>query len=667
LSSPIVLGVDAGGTFTDFVCVEFKQPIAIKIHKALSTPAAPEQAILEGIRAMGLEPVMKNGDLHIIHGSTVATNAVLEAKGAKTVFVTNYGFADMLQLARQTRPQLYQLEFEAVAPPVAPELCLQTGGRLAADGSILEPLSASELRQLIAKIKAIDPDAVAINLLFSFIDDSFEKAICEAISDAGLRAFVSRSSQVLPEYREYERGIATWLNASLGPIVGRYLLALQQQLGKSSLQIIQSSGETIGATQAADSAVNLLLSGPAGGLIAVKFLADQLGLEKIISFDMGGTSTDVALLDGEISTTNEGTIAQYPIAVSMVDMHTIGAGGGSVAVIDRGGMLQVGPRSAGADPGPACYGKGGTEATVTDANLVLGRLVPEITLAGGLRLKLQLALNVIQKLADKAELTVVQVAEGIVSVANEHMAKAIRLISVNRGHDPREFVLSSFGGAGGLHVCALAEAMSMRRAIVPVHGGVFSALGMVVANRGRQFSKTLGLETSRSDESELGFEFDTLEQIGRQQLALEGLSADSLTARRTVDIRYIGQSYALNVAWTNRQQAMAAFQQLHQRRYGYIHKGAMELVTLRVSVVFENPGFALPAVGAEGSCNKPESSMVYDDAVKARVVATAALQPGEEVVGPAVISEYSSTTFVAPGWSAHRDRFGNILLEQTSP
>jgi N-methylhydantoinase A len=667
LSSPIVLGVDAGGTFTDFVCVEFKQPIAIKIHKALSTPAAPEQAILEGIRAMGLEPVMKNGDLHIIHGSTVATNAVLEAKGAKTVFVTNYGFADMLQLARQTRPQLYQLEFEAVAPPVAPELCLQTGGRLAADGSILEPLSASELRQLIAKIKAIDPDAVAINLLFSFIDDSFEKAICEAISDAGLRAFVSRSSQVLPEYREYERGIATWLNASLGPIVGRYLLALQQQLGKSSLQIIQSSGETIGATQAADSAVNLLLSGPAGGLIAVKFLADQLGMEKIISFDMGGTSTDVALLDGEISTTNEGTIAQYPIAVSMVDMHTIGAGGGSVAVIDRGGMLQVGPRSAGADPGPACYGKGGTEATVTDANLVLGRLVPEITLAGGLRLKLQLALNVIQKLADKAELTVVQVAEGIVSVANEHMAKAIRLISVNRGHDPREFVLSSFGGAGGLHVCALAEAMSMRRAIVPVHGGVFSALGMVVANRGRQFSKTLGLETSRSDESELGFEFDTLEQIGRQQLALEGLSADSLTARRTVDIRYIGQSYALNVAWTNRQQAMAAFQQLHQRRYGYIHKGAMELVTLRVSVVFENPGFALPAVGAEGSCNKPESSMVYDDAVKARVVATAALQPGEEVVGPAVISEYSSTTFVAPGWSAHRDRFGNILLEQTSP
>ena len=667
MSSPIVLGVDAGGTFTDFVCVEFKQPIAIKIHKALSTPAAPEQAILEGIRAMGLEPVMKNGDLHIIHGSTVATNAVLEAKGAKTVFVTNYGFADMLQLARQTRPQLYQLEFEAVAPPVAPELCLQTGGRLAADGSILEPLSASELRQLIAKIKAIDPDAVAINLLFSFIDDSFEKAICEAISDAGLRAFVSRSSQVLPEYREYERGIATWLNASLGPIVGRYLLALQQQLGKSSLQIIQSSGETIGATQAADSAVNLLLSGPAGGLIAVKFLADQLGLEKIISFDMGGTSTDVALLDGEISTTNEGTIAQYPIAVSMVDMHTIGAGGGSVAVIDRGGMLQVGPRSAGADPGPACYGKGGTEATVTDANLVLGRLVPEITLAGGLRLKLQLALNVIQKLADKAELTVVQVAEGIVSVANEHMAKAIRLISVNRGHDPREFVLSSFGGAGGLHVCALAEAMSMRRAIVPVHGGVFSALGMVVANRGRQFSKTLGLETSRSEESELGFEFDTLEQIGRQQLALEGLSADSLTARRTVDIRYIGQSYALNVAWTNRQQAMAAFQQMHQRRYGYIHKGAMELVTLRVSVVFENPGFALPAVGAEGSCNKPESSMVYDDAVKARVVATAALQPGEEVVGPAVISEYSSTTFVAPGWSAHRDRFGNILLEQTSP
>ena len=667
LSSPIVLGVDAGGTFTDFVCVEFKQPIAIKIHKALSTPAAPEQAILEGIRAMGLESVMKNGDLRIIHGSTVATNAVLEAKGAKTVFVTNYGFADMLQLARQTRPQLYQLEFEAVAPPVAPELCLQTGGRLAADGSVLEPLSASELRQLIAEIKAIDPDAVAINLLFSFIDDSFEKAICEAIADAGLRAFVSRSSQVLPEYKEYERGIATWLNASLGPIVGRYLRALQQQLGKSTLQIIQSSGETIDASQAEDFAVNLLLSGPAGGLIAVEYLAAQLGLEKIISFDMGGTSTDVALVDGEISTTNEGSIAQYPIAVSMVDMHSIGAGGGSIAIIDSGGMLQVGPRSAGADPGPACYGKGGTEATVTDANLVLGRLVPELALAGGLRLNLRLALTAIQNLADKTELTAVQVAEGIVSVANEHMAKAIRLISVNRGHDPREFILSSFGGAGGLHVCALAEAMSMRRAIVPVHGGVFSALGMVVANRGRQFSKTLGLETGRCDDAELGFEFDTLEQIGRQQLALEGLSADSLTARRTVDIRYIGQSYALNVAWTNRQEAMAAFQQLHRRRYGYIHRGATELVTLRVSVVFENPGFVLPAVSVESSCNKLDPLMVYDDAVKRKIVTTSSLRPGEEVVGPAVISEYSSTTFVASGWSAQRDRLGNILLEKTRP
>lgn len=667
MSSQIVLGIDAGGTFTDFVSVEFKPAIAIKIYKNLSTPAAPEQAILDGIRAMGLEAVMQRGGLHIVHGSTVATNAVLEGKVGRTVFVTNYGFADMLQLARQTRPKLYQLEFPAVAPPIEPELCFETGGRLGADGSILESLSAAELDELIVKIEAINPDAVAINLLFSFIDDSFEKEISEALGKAGLRAFISRSSQVLPEYKEYERGIATWLNASLGPIVGRYLEALQRQLGACTLQIMQSSGETIGSGKAAELAVNLLLSGPAGGLIAVKFLAGQLELERIISFDMGGTSTDVALMDGEIATTSEGKIAQYPIAVPMVDMHSIGAGGGSIACIDEGGMLQVGPRSAGADPGPACYGKGGSEATVTDANLLLGRLPPGMPLAGGLQLNLDLASRVIQKLAEKMGMTAQQLAEGIVSVANEHMARAIRLISVNRGYDPEEFVLASFGGAGGLHVCALADAMSMRRALVPVHGGVFSALGMVVANRGRQFSKTLGMESSQYDAAKLDFEFERLEQKGRRQLAQEGLDPASLTATLTADMRYVGQSYTLNVAWSNQQETTAAFHQLHQRRYGYTHQGETELVTLRVSVVSENKGFDLPNTEVDASCNNIQQSMVYEDAVKVKVVALAGLEPGTKVVGPAVILDYSATTFVAPAWSAHRDRFGNIVLESLKP
>lgn len=667
MSSQIVLGIDAGGTFTDFVSVEFKPAIAIKIYKNLSTPSAPEQAILDGIAAMGLEAAMQRGDLHIVHGSTVATNAVLEGKLGETVFVTNYGFADMLQLARQTRPKLYQLEFAAVAPPIEQELCLETGGRLGADGAMLEPLSTAELDALVTKVEAINPDAVAINLLFSFIDDSFEKSIRDALAGAGLRAFISISSQVLPEYKEYERGIATWLNASLGPIVGRYLAALQRQLGTSTLQIMQSSGETIAADKAAEAAVNLLLSGPAGGLIAVKLLAAQLQLEKVISFDMGGTSTDVALVDGEITTTNEGNIAQYPVAVPMVDMHTIGAGGGSIAGIDAGGMLQVGPRSAGADPGPACYGRGGSDATVTDANLLLGRLPPDIPLAGGLQLNLELARAAIQKLAEKTAMTAEQLAEGIVSVANEHMARAIRLISVNRGYDPEEFVLASFGGAGGLHVCALADAMAMRRAIVPVHGGVFSALGMVVANRGRLFSKTLGMASDQCDEARLDFEFEQLEQKGRWQLAAEGLEPTSLTTKRTVDMRYIGQSYSLNVEWNSRQEAAATFQQLHRRRYGYVHQGTTELVTLRVSVVSENKGFDLPETKFDAGCNSNQHTEVYDKAVQIKAIALAGLEPDTEVVGPVVISAYSATTYVAPMWSAHRDHFGNILLERLKP
>ena len=325
----MLLGVDAGGTFTDFVYVEPENPESLKIHKTLSTPAAPEQAILEGIRAMGLEALMKSGELHIIHGSTVATNAVLEGNVAKTVFVTNYGFGDMLRLARQTRPKLYALEFAAIPPPVAPELCLETGGRLGADGSVVEPLTESELSDLVEKISGIKPEAVAINLLFSFLDDSFECAIVAALKAAKLPLFVSRSSEVLAEYKEYERGIATWLNASLGPIVSSYLARLQDQIGGCSLQVMQSSGETIAADKASERAVNLLLSGPAGGLAAIRFLGKQQGQDKIISFDMGGTSTDVALVEGEITITNEGHIAQYPVGVAMVDMHTIGAGGGS--------------------------------------------------------------------------------------------------------------------------------------------------------------------------------------------------------------------------------------------------------------------------------------------------------------------------------------------------
>ena len=407
-----ILGVDAGGTFTDFVCIDAGPEASFRIYKTLSTPEAPEHAILAGIRGLGLTRKLESGDLHVIHGSTVATNAVLEGKVAKTVFITNHGFKDMLRLARQTRPALYALEFEPIQPPVSPELCLETGGRIAADGMIVDTLTEEDVSRLLAQIASLQPEAVAINLLFSFIDDVFERKLEAAIKNSDLAVFISRSSAVLPVYKEYERGIATWLNASLAPIVSKYLSLLRDQLGGCSLQIMQSSGETVAADRASDLAVNLLLSGPAGGLTAIQFLGRQIENEKLISFDMGGTSTDVALIDGKINTTTEGQIDRYPIGVPMVDMHTIGAGGGSIAFVDSGGMLKVGPQSAGADPGPACYAKGGEVATVTDANLVLGRLLVSSALAGSLTLNLAKSQSAIKALSNVLGMSIEETALG---------------------------------------------------------------------------------------------------------------------------------------------------------------------------------------------------------------------------------------------------------------
>lgn len=638
---------------------------SVSVHKTLSTPAAPELAILHGIEALGLQEEAERGGLHIIHGSTVATNAALEGKNAVTAYVTNYGFGDTLRLARQTRPSLYALEFPPRPVPVAPDYSLETGGRMSAQGEILEPLSAEELALLLDKLRELKPAAVAINLLFSFLDDTFEKTIEAAIKEAGLPVFLSRSSKVLPVYKEYERGIATWLNASLGPVVHGYLSRLQSQLSHTSIQIMQSNGETIEAAKAADAAVRLLLSGPAGGLTAMKYLGRQIGIEQIISFDMGGTSTDVALLDGEIGTTSEGYIGPYPVAVPMVDMHTIGAGGGSIAFVDSGGMLQVGPRSAGADPGPACYGLGGVEATVTDANLVLGRLVAAAKLANDLQLDVEKARNAIARIAEQIGLTIEETAAGIIGIANEHMAKAIREISVNRGFDPEEFVLASFGGAGGLHVCALAEAMQMKSAMVPSRGGVLSALGMLVANRGRQFTRTVGLPQDQIEIVALETEFQSLEDQAIEELGDQSGGSPELSCKRSVDMCYRGQSYTLNVPWLDLAGTLAQFSMLHQRRYGYALAGAIELVNICVDVQVVADALEIPGAPEQQDCNNVADSEVYGEEASVEVIPREAMRSGRKLIGPAVITEYSATTFVAPDWCAETDAFGNLRLQRT--
>ncbi|KPK40997.1 MAG: hydantoinase [Gammaproteobacteria bacterium SG8_47] len=653
--SKTLLGVDTGGTFTDFVLLDAGR---LRVHKVLSTPHAPEEAILQGLRELGLD----RGDaaLGMVHGSTVATNAVLEGKGVRTVYVTNRGLKDVLTIGRQARAALYDLQPALIPPPVPAALCLETGGRLGADGGVVEALTESDLRTLRDKVAALQPAAVAINLLFSYLDDRFERAI-EAALPEGL--FVSRSSAVLAEYREYERGVATWLNAWVGPLVQRYLARLQAALPHTRLAVMQSSGGTMSAAQAGGQAVHMLLSGPAGGLSGARAMAGCSGHQRLLSFDMGGTSTDVALIDGDLELTTEGRVGPYPVAVPMVDMHTIGAGGGSIAGVDAGGLLQVGPQSAGADPGPACYGRGGREPTVTDANLVLGRLRPDAFLGGALRLDTGAARQALARLAAGLGTDAEQAALGVVRVANEHMARALRVMSVQRGVDPRGLTLVSFGGAGGLHVCALAEELSMTTALVPLHAGVLSALGMLVAPRERQLSRTLNRALAECEGVDVEAAFAELAERGTAELVAEGVPAEQLAVERRLDLRYRGQSYCLGVPWSGLADSAQLFHDLHERRYGHQLDLPVELVTVRLAL--RGPAGSLPVNAVTASSAAPrEHAVLFGHDAPVPVYTREALAAAAAQAGPLLVTDTVATTYVAPDWLASVDVCGNLLLHR---
>lgn len=659
MTNDYFLGVDTGGTFTDFVLWHQSR---IRIHKVLSTPAAPEQAILQGIHELGLDALSVGTVLHVVHGSTVATNAILERKGVKCVFITNHGFADMLTIGRQTRRELYHLQPKPNLVPVPADLCLETGGRLNANGQTLQALSDADIAQLQKAIQRLKPQAVAINLLFSYLDDRYEKQI-EAALDKNL--FVSRSSFVLAEYKEYERGMTTWLNAYVGPLVKDYLHRLSSALPQARISVMQSSGGTIAVQQAGDQAVHMVLSGPAGGLAAAKYLGELTQSSHLLTFDMGGTSTDVALIEETLQLTNEGYIGDFPVAIPMVDMHTIGAGGGSIAFVDAGGILQVGPQSAGADPGPACYGKGGNDPTVTDANLILGRLRADAFLGGEMQLDVNAAQRTLANLAEKLQMSVPDCAQGIIAVANEHMAQALRVMSVQRGIDPRELTLLSFGGAGGLHVCALAEALDMRKAIVPIYSGVLSALGMLVAPRSRQLSHTVGQRLADCSREMIEQFYQPLVTSGMAALAAEGVDARSVQIEYTLDMRYVGQSYYLNVPWSDITGSRAAFDQLHARRYGHDLAMPVEVVNVRVGLFSEVTAPALSVVDATQR-PPPQTVSIIGINKPVAVYARETLTQNTPIDGPALITERVSTTFLAAGWHAQVDRFGNLILEKES-
>jgi N-methylhydantoinase A len=656
------LGIDTGGTFTDFV---LWRDGAFYTHKVPSTPEHPEQAILSGVGELGLDPA----GLTVVHGSTVATNAILEGKGARTALVTNRGFADLLTIGRQARRELYDIQPVATPPPVAPEWCLETGGRLDANGELLEPLSAADLEALRAAIGGLGVEAVAVNLLFSYLDDTAERRIAAAMPE-GL--FVSRSSQVLPLMGEYERGVATWLNARVGPVVDGYLRRLAAGLPGARLSVLQSSGEVVGARQAGAEAVRLLLSGPAGGLAGARYVARAAGVERVLTFDMGGTSTDVAFVEGSPRLTLAGRIAGFPVAVPMVDMHTIGAGGGSIARVDAGGALRVGPSSAGALPGPACYGRGGRAPTVTDANLVLGRLLPDGFLGGRMRLDVNAAELALCELALSMGLRrhsrralVEQAALGTIDIVNEHMAQALRVISVQRGIDPAGAALCSFGGAGGLHVCALAEALGMRRALVPERAGVLSALGMLAAPPGRLLTRAWLGPLRRWGEDEVRGALDAMAQQGELGLIADGVAAAGLAREDSVDLRYVGQSYTLNLRWLGVDATEAAFRDLHASLYGHTLEQEVELVNLRVrlSGAALAPGRPPEMRSVSTSGVERRSTRVFGCEAPVPVIPRSTLSAGERVSGPALVLDDDSTTWLASGWTASRDVHGNLLLQ----
>ena len=647
------IGIDTGGTFTDFTVLDGN---VWRVYKVPSDPDSPAQAILRGLRELGIDLQQK---FHLVHGTTVATNAVLERKGARCAYVTNRGFADVLSLARQARSELYDLTPTPETPPVPTDLCIETGGRLASDGKVLEPLTKDDLAELCRKINELRPEAVAINLLFSFLDDRYERQIAGALPE---NLFVSCSSEVLPEIREYERGMATWLNSYIGPRVGRYIDELRQALPNVRLDTMQSHGATLPGRLASRHAVRLLLSGPAGGLAAALQIGRQAGCERILSLDMGGTSTDVALIDGDIRMTSQGKVGGWPVSVPMADMHTIGAGGGSLAYRDSGGLLRVGPHSAGSRPGPACYARGGTEPTVTDANVVLGWLPAQARLAGGIPLDSRAAESAVGRLAKELGLGVQETARGIVQLVNENMAQALRVVSVRQGHNPKEFVLMAFGGAGGLHLCELADALSMTQAMIPVHAGIFSALGLLLAPQGRELSQAVPGLLQDMDDAEIGRRFDTL--AGRIHEETGGGVSEFWQQSRDLDLRYEGQSEVLRLSWKSVERTQADFHARHQEHYGYTLDVPVELVNLRLNLKDPAPAPVLPPWTVQDPVDPLDHAPVYGLKRPVPVYVRSRLAVGQMVGGPAIILEDTATTRISPGWCAKVDACGNIRLQR---
>jgi N-methylhydantoinase A len=676
---PLRIAIDTGGTFTDCVWVERGH---VRMLKVFSTPADPSQAIAEAVAKIAAQ-----SGVVLLHGTTVGTNTLLQRKGARVALVTTAGFEDAVEIGRQARPKLYDFFFDRVEPLVPADLRFGLHERTDNEGQILLEPPARELEDLAAAIRAKQPEAIAISLLFSFANPANERAAADALRT--LAVPISISHEILPEFREYERTSTVVVNAYLQPVMQHYLERLDQRLrtpgktrsGGSSIFVMQSSGGITALTTAAREPVRTVLSGPAGGVVGASATARRSGLERIISFDMGGTSTDVALVEGEARSSSQSEVARLPVGVPMLDIHTVGAGGGSLARFDAAGALRVGPESAGADPGPICYGRG-TLPTVTDANLILGRLQPHRFLGGDFQLDLKRTRRLTGEWlkTQKSSLSLEQFAAGVIRVANATMEKAIRVVSIERGHDPRRFALVAFGGAGGLHACELAQALGIPRVIVPAMPGALSAFGILVSDVVKDYSRTvLWRAAAKLPRAQLQQEFSQLKQTAQRDFRAEGWTG-AIREQPSVDVRYRGQGYELNVPLSRT--LLVDFHQAHAQRYGYSHpEREVELVTLRLRAIVKSPQARVSASASNagtdvaGSKAKPGTRHSAKAAVEFLPVVFGGKQQrtaiydrdhltaGKKHSGPAVITEYSATTVVAPGVRFWTDRVRNLIVE----
>ena len=678
------LGVDVGGTFTD-VALWDESAGRLTTFKLPSVPADPAEGILAGIRLiLARDGVAPAAVAFVAHGTTVATNALLEKKGARTALVTTRGFRDLLEIARQKRPDLYDLQADKPAPLVPRELRFEAQERLLPDGTVLEKFRTAEVAaaaDTLARGESVE--AVAICFLYSFLDPSHERAAASILLERLPSCYVSLSSEISPEFREYERLSTTVLNAYLGPLISRYVRRFDAEvrgLGLSATPYInQSNGGVISATAAAERPVRTLLSGPSAGVSGAAWTARAAGVDSLITFDMGGTSTDVARVEhGQPILVSERAIGGYPVRIPALEIESVGAGGGSIARVDSGGALKVGPESAGAVPGPACYARGGRRPTVTDANVVLGRLSATHLLDGRMELRADLARAAIEGLAAELGLAPVQAARGVLSVVATNMLGAIRVVSVRKGYDPRQYTMVAFGGAGPLHAATLARDLGIRRVLVPPAPGILCALGLLIEPFRLDLVRTRVVLLSSVDVTDVAQLFGELEAEATAGLDREAVPSDRRHLVRAFDMRYLGQNFELTVdapaaMWSGERDALRrAFIARHERVYGYAAPDEpIQIVNVRLTALGDPDPLTLPLL-ARASDADPKDARIgeraayFDEAgdfVPTPIYRRERLLGGHRLSGPAIVEQMDSTTVILPGQHAVVDERANLIIE----